>query len=675
VEDLHWIDPSSDELIGLLLERLQGLPILAVLTVRPEFQSHWDDNPDLVRMPLAPLERSDSVAMIELLCGDKNIAAPTVSQIADKTDGLPLFIEDLTREVLEVAGLQEGSAARPDSPLPIPTTLTDSLMSRLDRLGSAKTVAQVGAAIGREFSYELLARTASIREDTLKEELSRLLGSGLLVRRRATMVLTYAFKHALVRDAAYSSLLKKDQVSLHARIAAVLAESFPDTAEAQPELLAHHFECAKDVDNAVRYLVKAAELSARRSGFVEAITQLQQALALLATKDESESRSRQELEVYLALGGINAEYRGFSASECGAAYNAALELCRKLGDAPEIFPVLSGVGSYEITRANFPKCRELAKECLSRAGQQSASPPFVIGYRLLGGTLFLTGEFTAAREPLEEAVTLYERDEGYWSRRVFFAQDQKSTVLCYLALTLTILGHCNEGLEAAEKGLRHSQSIGDLHTVNFSLCYIAAARYIAGDSQGSLRRATESLNLAREQGFATWIGISQIIRGASLVSNGACEEGLAEIARGVKGHSGIAAAAYQTYGVSLYVKGLIAAGRPDEALVALAQAFAISERTGERFYLSELWRLKAEALALKGHASAAEEDLEHAIAIARQQQARLFELRSTLALCKLLEGPRRQAVLRERLAPVHEWFDPNTDVPDLHAARALLSEA
>jgi tetratricopeptide (TPR) repeat protein len=277
--------------------------------------------------------------------------------------------------------------------------------------------------------------------------------------------------------------------------------------------------------------------------------------------------------------------------------------------------------------------------------------------------------------PLQEAFALYLGDEGYWSRRVFFAQDQKSTVLCYLALTLTILGHCNEGVEAAEKGLRHSQSIGDLHTINFSLCFLAAVRYIAGDSQGALQRATESLGLAREQGFATWIGISQIIRGASLVGNGACEEGLKEIARGVKGHSGIAAAAYQTYGVSLYVKGLLAAGRLDEALGGLAQALAISERTGERFYLSELWRLKAEALALKADAAGAEENLERAIAIARQQQARLFELRSTLALCELLEGPRRQAALRERLAPVHEWFDPDTDVPDLRAARSMLSDA
>jgi adenylate cyclase len=240
---------------------------------------------------------------------------------------------------------------------------------------------------------------------------------------------------------------------------------------------------------------------------------------------------------------------------------------------------------------------------------------------------------------------------------------------------LTITGHCNEGLAAAEKGLAHSRSIGDLHTINFSLCFLAAVRYIAGDAQGALQRATESLNLAREQGFATWIGISQIIRGASLVSSGDGEEGLAEIALGVKGHSGIAATAYQTYGVSLYVQGLIAAGRLDEALAGLGQALAISAKTGERFYLSELWRVKGEVLALQGKTAAAEESLAEAIAIARAQGARLFELRSTVALCRLLAGPRRQAALRERLAPVHAWFAADADVPDLRAARALLAEA
>ena len=680
VEDLHWSDPSSDELIGILIDRLKDLPILAIFTARPEFQSHWEDRTHLLHMRLSPLERRDSIAMIELLCGNRKMPEATVGQIADGTDGLPLFIEDLTRDILELADQQDvesGAATlRGRLPFPIPTTLTDSLMSRLDRLGPAKSVAQIGAAIGREFSYELLAKVAELPEEQLKEELHRLVDSGLLMSRRSTAVLVYTFKHVLVRDAAYSSLLKRRQVVLRARIARTLVEDFPETAESQPEVVAYHFQAAKDVENAVHYLVKASKLSAKRSGFVEAIAQLKEALNLLGTQERSTARMRQELRVYLALGGIYAEYRGFSSAECGDAYTAALGLCRELGDAPEIFSVLSGVGGFEITRANYQACRALAEECLSRAERQESKPPYVMGHLLLGGTLFLTGEFTAARRHLEEAISIYEQvQKSLRGKQVLYVQDQKSTGLCYLSLTLTVLGYLDSGLRAAENGLSHSQSLGGLHTINFSSCYLAAVLYFRRDSGEALRRATESLEMAREQGFATWIGIPQMIRGASLVSNGELEEGLKEIACGMEAHSGMEAVTYQPFGISIFARGLIAAGRYDKALGALAEGLAISERTGDRFYRAELLRLKGVALARKGSLPEAEYWLREAIELSRRQEAKLFELRSAVSLCKLLDQPRKAMVLREILGPVYEWFKEGSGAPDLQDARALLSGA
>jgi NADH:ubiquinone oxidoreductase subunit 6 (subunit J) len=225
---------------------------------------------------------------------------------------------------------------------------------------------------------------------------------------------------------------------LHARVAQVLVEEFPETADAQPEWVAHHFQAANDVDNAVAFLVKAAKLSARRSGFAESISQLEAALALLAVQPKSSDRLRLALIVHRTLGGIYAEYRGFSSADCGRAYNAALDLCRELGDAPEIFSVLSGLGSFEITRAAFGKCEALADECLSRAAAQQSKPPFIMGHLLLGGTLFLKGELAAAREHLEEGLRVYERDQtARRARQVLYVQDQKSTGLCYLALSLT----------------------------------------------------------------------------------------------------------------------------------------------------------------------------------------------------------------------------------------------
>lgn len=638
VEDLHWIDPSSDELIGVLIDRLRALPILAVLTARPEFHAHWNEQAHLHHMPLAPLERRDSITMIGLVCGDRPMPESVIEQIADKTDGLPLFIEDLTCDVLESVdqAQAEGDGRFRSSSLAIPATLNDSLMSRLDRLGSAKAVAEIGAVIGREFPYELLARVAELPEEELKDELYLLVEAGLLVPRRSTAVLSYAFKHALVRDAAYSSLLKKRQLALHARIAGVLVERFPETAERQPEVVAEHFRAANDAGNAVDYLVRAAKLSARRSGFVEAIAQLERASSLLAREPPSRERLRLELGVQRTLGGIYAEYRGFSSAECGRAYTKALELCRELGDPPEIFSVLSGLGSFEITRSGFAKCQALAEECLSRAAAQPTRPPFVMGHLLLGGTLFLTGQLEAACAHLEEAVAIYEQDQSARrGKQVLYVQDQKSTGLCYLGLALTIMGRLDEGLRAAESSLAHSQALGGLHTVNFSLCYLAAVHHIRGDAESASRRAGESLESAREQGFATWIGISQMIRGASLCAAARCDEGLSELRQGMSAHAAMEATTYQPFALALLAQGLIAANRFDAALDTVSRALEISEATGERFYAAELLRLQGELLAVAGDRRAAEEALRRSIEVARQQQARLFESRSAATLRRL----------------------------------------
>jgi predicted ATPase/class 3 adenylate cyclase len=382
IEDLHWIDPTSDELIGVLLERLARLPILLVLTARPEHQAPWRDVPQLAHIDLAPLSRSDAMAMIGLVCGPRSMPAAVVAEIADKTDGMPLFIEDLTRHVLESGDVR---TAAEGSPLPIPSTLRDSLTSRLDRLGPAKGVAEAASVIGRVFSRELLGKIAGLPEAQLRDELQRLVEAGLFTANRPGAAPGYAFKHALVRDAAYAGLLRKTRATLHARVAEALVAGFPDAVESQPEMLARHYEAAHDVDNAAVFLVRAAKLAARRSGFVEAIGQLDHATALLASLPPSRERLRRELDVQRTLGGIYAEHRGFSSAECGRAYAAALASCRELGDAPEVFAVLSGLGSFSITRAEFGKCLALAEESLARAATQASTPPFVMGHLLYGG--------------------------------------------------------------------------------------------------------------------------------------------------------------------------------------------------------------------------------------------------------------------------------------------------
>lgn len=632
IEDLHWIDPTSDELIRVLLERLPRMPILLLLTARPEYPARALGLAQLTRIELAPLSRGDAMAMIGLVCGTRSIPEAVAAEIADKTDGLPLFIEDLTRDVLESADARDGARG---SALPIPSTLRDSLASRLDRLGSAKGIAEAASVVGREVSHELLRKVAGLPEERLRHELGRLVDAGLFVARRPGAVPGYAFKHALVRDTAYAGLLRKTRAALHARVAAALVADFPDTVESQPELLARHYEAALDVDNAAAFLVRAAKLAARRSGFVEAIRQLEHARALLETQPRSRERVRRELDVQRTLGGIYAEHRGFSSAECGDAYAKALASCRELGDAPEIFAVLSGLGAFSITRAEFAKCRALAEESLALAAKQAAKTPFVMGHLLYGGTAFLQGELASARAHLDEAIRLYDDEQPPRRRKqVLYVQDQKTTGLCYLALTLTIMGELEQGLAAGEGALAHARALGGLHTVNYSLTYLAAVHHIRGDDRAALAQATQSLAAARELGFATWIGISQMIRGAALAREGHHDEGLRELRDGLRAHEDTAARAYRPFAMALIAEGLLAAGDSQDALATLQRALAESDAGGERFYAAELHRLHAQALYAAGRGDEAARAIRASIDVARRQQARLFEDRAR----RLAEG-------------------------------------
>ncbi len=678
VEDLHWMDPSTDEFIGQLVHKIGSLPILVVLTTRSEFQSHWEDLDNVDSFSLCPLNRTESEALIMEVSGQANLPTGIVTRIIDKTDGVPLFIEDVTQDLSRTFAVRDSGeqvqVATTTKILEVPDTLHYSLMSRLDRLGSdAKRIVQIGATIGREFTYQLLADISRMENQGIKDILVQLENADVLHARRTPSALIYVFKHALVQDAAYASLLKPERRQLHLRVAEVLEDTYPEICDETPELLAHHFEEAGKIPQAVDYWLAAGKRSVKRSNYVEAIDQLNRSLRLTQTLPVSNSRIQKELEIYLSIGGAQAGYGGYSVSESGQAYMHALELCRTLNNPPEVFSVIAGAGSFHITRGEFETSRMLADECLALADEQTRNPPIVIGQRLLGSTFFLTGKLRAAVQHLEEALKRYEMEpELYREADLIYTQDHKSAVSCYLGLAHTVLGNLDRGLESARSGLQHSECLGQLHTVNFSLTFLAAVLLFRREFTKALEYALRSYRMAVDQGFGTWVGIAQMMIGASQVSLGDPEKGMREITKGIEAYSSIEASTYKPFGISLLAKSLLAVGKHAEAMAGLDKALAIAEASGEQWYIPELCRLRGAVFIQQGDITRSHESLRHAMTLAHEQNATFWELRSASLLARSLYEKNRAKEASQVITPVFQRFSEGLDTADLKEARAVV---
>ena len=381
VEDLHWVDPSTLELLNLLIDHVATARIFILLTSRPEFRPPWGFRAHVTPVTLSRLPRAQVEAMVARVAGNKALPAEVQQQLVITTDGVPLFVEELTKMVLESGLLREREdryeLTDPLPPLAIPTTLRDSLEARLDRLAGVKEVAQLGAILGREFSYDLLQAISPLDEPTLQHGLSQLVEAELLYRRGLPPQVIYTFKHALIQEAAYQSLLKRTRQEYHERIAQVLAERFPETVEMQPELLAHHLTEAGLSGPAVGYWRRAGQRGIERSAYVEAISHLTKGLELLNTLPDTSERTLQELSLQTNLGPALMATKGFGAPEVQHAYDRARELCRQVGETPQLFPVLRGLSTFYIVRAELQTAHELAEELL-RLAQRAQDPAMLV---------------------------------------------------------------------------------------------------------------------------------------------------------------------------------------------------------------------------------------------------------------------------------------------------------
>jgi class 3 adenylate cyclase/tetratricopeptide (TPR) repeat protein len=553
-EDVHWIDPTTLELLGPTIERIQRLPVLAIITFRPEFQPPWAGLPHVSAVALTRLGGRDGAAMVGEVVGDKALPDEVAAQIVAKTDGVPLFVEELTKTVLG-SGLLRDAGHRyelsgPLPPLAIPSTLHDSLMARLDRLAPVKEVAQIGAVIGREFSHQLLAAVADRPEAQLRSALDQLAASELVFRRGTPPEATYSFKHALVQDAAYQSLLKSKRQQLHARIVHVLEEEFPQAAETQPELLAHHCTQAGLLERAVVHWHKAGQQAIRRSAMKEAITQLTFGLDLVPCLPEGRVRARRELDLQLTLAGALLAAKGWAAPEAGSAYARARELCREVGEIPQLITALTGLRNFHGNCARVNEALEFAKELLELGTRHNDSEAKYHGHNGVGLKRLFRGEFEAGRIHLKDAMLLYDPAKH---RLPFGVNDPHVSCQTFIGWILQYQGHLDRALTMVEEAFARAQALRYPYTLAFAM-HVNCVFYQVRRERANVEEYSAALQaIAAEQGFAHFVATGTFFDGWAAAAKGNLVDGIEQMRRGL--------AAKQATGAELkvpYYLGLLA---------------------------------------------------------------------------------------------------------------------
>jgi predicted ATPase len=693
-EDLHWADPSTLELLTLYLQQVPTTRSLAVLTFRPEFTQPWDAHSYLSQLTLSRLGRSHVETMVEKVTGGNALPEEIIQQIVNKTDGVPLFVEELTKSVVESVGARQFSSLQ----LGIPATLQDALMARLDRLGTAKEIAQLGAILGREFNYELLRAVSPLNEDTLQQSLRQLVQTELVFQSGMPPQARYMFKHALVQDTAYQSLLKSKRQQLHRMIGKVLEGQFPQTVEVQPELVAHHYTEAGFIEQAIPYWQRAGERANQRSAYLEAVAHLTKGLELLTILPDMPEHAQQELLLQTALCPALTTTKGWAAPEVGKAYARARELCQQVGETPRLFLVLYGLCGFYTVRAELVTAREMGEQLLALAQREQDPALLMEAHFALGQTLLWLGEFDLAREHVEQGVILYDSQE-YRSRTSMYGQDSGIGCLSAVAFALWHLGYPNQARERIANALTRTQELSHSYSLAIAPFYAAMLHQFRRQGQATEEQAEVVIVISHEHGFPFWLARATILRGWALAEQGWAEEGIAQIRRGLEAWQATSAEVFRPYFLTLLAEAYGKTNKSKEGLTVLAEASDLANKTGERFYEAELCRLKGEltlqletrdwgletsssspqASSLKPLASPAvvqeaEGYFLKAIEVARKQKAKSLELRAATSLARLWQQQGKRAEAHKLLSDVYNWFTEGFDTKDLREAKALIEE-
>ena len=673
VEDVHWADPTTVDFIRGIAERGAQVPLLLLVTARPEFRPPWGMRSHHTTISLAPLDRSQVQEMVAELSARHALSKQIVDGVTERTGGVPLFIEEVTRLLLE-RGEQGGVQA-------IPPTLQQSLMARLDRLGPAREVAQIGAVIGRDFSYALLRTVAGIDDAALQTALERLAEADLLLVQGLPPGSDYRFKHALIQDAAYENLLKSRRQVLHRRVGEVLRDQFTVIAASQPELVAYHFGQAGLTESAIEWWGKAGQQSLERSAFVEATAQLTRALAQIALLPGTPSLRREELKLQVALITPLMYVKGYVASETKAAVERAhllIEQAEQLGEPPSdpllLFSVLYGVWTASHVAFNGNNMRELATQFLALADTQGASAPVMVGHRLMGMSLLQTGSIRQGRAHFDRAIALYNPAE-HRQLATRFGVDSRISILSNRSWAQWMLGYPAMALADAECALQEAREIGQpanlMYLVHLAFPLIFCGRYTEAN-----KLLDEIITLTNERGAVYFNAHAIMFQGCLFAVTSKASDSVRLMVPAVTSLQSTGSTLWMPLYLSSLANAYSEIGQFVNAARCIDEATAIMEASGETWCQAEINRIAGE-IALKSpqpDVAKAQQYFESALAVARQQQAKSWELRAAMSLARLWRDQGKPVEARELLAPVYGWFTEGFDTRDLKEAKALLDE-
>jgi len=676
LEDAHWIDPTTRELFDFVIDRVRKLPVLLIMTYRPEFAPPWLGQAHVTALTLNRLGPRDNAALVRQVAGGKDLPPRLLEQIVARTDGVPLFVEEMTKSVLESGILREQSGAYVfEGNLPavaVPSSLQASLVARLDRIAPTRAVVQTSAALGREFSHELLKAVTALPDSELEASLDQLVASELVHRRGAVPHATYAFKHALVQDAAYETIPKSERTAIHRRIVDVIEREFPDIREHHPDVMAYHCTEAALHERAIDFWVRAARIALSRSAGVEAQSQVEMAISLLPKIASGPARRQIEGRLHVALGEALLMTKGFASPEVKTALSRARELVDETSHPIEALVALGGLFNYHLIRSESPACLELAEPRLRENLDRATAT--VIHY-LVGTAHLHLGNFEQCIHHLEKALSLYDEDV---CRQVSFIAGihLRSFILVWLGLAYLFVGSLKLAAETMSAALRDARSRSHPFTLVSALLAQARFRNHTRDLDGAIAATEEGMAIATEQRSPYHVSRAAVLRAVNAVESGRADEGIALMERALAAHRATGADFLSSYNLSRLAEAHARAGKMARASELAMQAVAKVEQTGERWWEAEAQRIRGEILLLASSRNwrEAEACFNRALECARRQRARLWELHAALSLAKLWSSKGKVSQAVALLTPAYRAFDDGYAIEALEAAKGLLAK-